>query len=185
MKRLIITLLVGTFMCLGCFAQDKEFANGFSSGGFWIMKDGMSGGFGEWSIPILNKDNGFYLRNNINIGGFGSTSSSSQIHFGGGIIGDRIIYGESIQLTDFAVKTYGFTGAGFGIFGSEGHKPFSNPFILSVLCGGGFELQYSQKSSFVMEFGGNQDIVVGKNRAAFADVNSIDPILILGYRRYY
>lgn len=179
MKRLITTLLVGIIMCLAGFSQ--EFNNGAASGGYWCMKEGIASGFGEWSFSLHNDEDGFVLRDCINIGCFGETKEKVW----GSVIGDKILIGKRFDAGNLVIRNYAMLGAGFGLFKAPEHSMISSPFLLSTVLGGGMELQYSKNLAFVIEFGGSQDFIVGDKREDFLAYQSISPILILGFRSYF
>lgn len=181
MRRTIIILMVGTLMCLAGFGQ--EFKTGVSSGGFWALKEGFGAGYGEWSFPLRNESDGFLLRDCIDIGGFGGTTNENK-EFGGCILSNKFIIGSALKVETFIVRSYGFASLGFGLFNAESHKLFSTPFLLSSIIGGGFEFQYSRSNSFVIEFGGDMDFIIGNERNAFTRFNNQGPILMLGFRSY-
>lgn len=179
MKRFISILWVGTILCLAGFSQEMK--NGIASGGFWCMKEGIASGFGEWNFPIHDGTDDFILRDCINIGGFGGT----QEKFGGAIIGNKILCGQKCNAGTLVIRTYGLAGVGFGLFGTENHLTFASPYLLSVIFGGGTEIQYSKNLAFVIEFGGSQDFIIGEGRKDFLNLESACPILMLGYRSYF
>lgn len=179
MKKIIVILLVTTFLCFNAIGQ--EFNHGVGNGGFWIMKEGMAGGYGEFSFPLHDESNVFVLRDCINIGGFGSTA---QKNTGGLLVGNKILIGGSYCNSLFIVRNYGFIGSGFGMFGCMSHKPFNTPFLVSTILGGGMEFQYSKNNAFVIEFGGDMDLVVGRGRKDFSELAGCGPILMLGFRSY-
>lgn len=178
MKRLITTLLVGTFLCLVGFAQ--EFNNGTASGGFWCMEEGVASGFGEWSFPLHNDSDGLVLRDCINMGGFGGTKED----FGGAFFGNKLLVGKRFNAGNFVVRNYAIASVGFGLFSAPNHSMVSSPFLLGTIFGVGMELQYSKKLAFVIEFGGNQDFFLGDKKEDFLDYESSNPILMLGFRSY-
>lgn len=145
------------------------------------MKEGIASGFGEWSFSLHNDEDGFVLRDCINIGGFGGTKEE----FGGAIIGDKFLIGKRFDTGSLVIRNYAMAGVGFGAFNTSDYFILSSPFILSTVFGGGMELQYSQKLAFVIEFGGSQDFIVGDKRESFLSYQSISPILILGFRSYF
>lgn len=175
-------LLVGTLLCLETYGQ--EFKNGTCSGGFWALKEGYGAGYGEWNFPLRNDSDGFLLRDAINIGGFGGNLEENK-GVGGCILGNKFMIGGTYNASEFVVRSYGFVSAGFGIFGAEGHKVFNAPFMISSIIGGGFEFQYSSDNSFVVEFGGDMDFLVGSGRKEYSQLSRSCPILMLGFRSYH
>lgn len=181
MKRLISTLLGLAVICFSGFAFDK--GNGISSGGFWAMEGNLGQGYGEWSFPVFSK-NDFFVRDNVTIGGFGGAADNN-INYGGCEIGNNVLFGGVYDLETFKVKAYGFFGVDYALFTSENHKLLSPSGLLGTVMGGGFEFQYSENNAFVVEYGGKYRCVIGKNRKEFSGFNSINPVLMLGYRSYY
>lgn len=144
------------------------------------MKEEIASGFGEWSFSLHNDSDGFVLRDCINMGGFGGIKEK----FGGGIVGDKLLIGKRFDSGNLVIRNYAMVGVGFGLFSAPEHSMISSPFLLSAVFGGGMEVQYSKNLAFVIEFGGNQDFIVGDKKEDFLDYQSIRPILILGFRSY-
>lgn len=166
-------------MCLACFGSEMK--NGNGTGGFWCVKDGLASGFGEWNFSLHNDKDGFVLRDCIDIGGFGGTRDD----YSGAILGNKFIIGGRYDAECFVFRSYGFLGAGFGIFRTEGHEFYDNPYLVSTVFGGGTEFQYSKDSAFVIEFGGSMDFFVGERRNEFSKNPKGGPILVLGFRSYF
>lgn len=170
-------------MCLSCFGT--EFKDGIASGGFCVIESNYGQGHGEWSFPIYKTDNGFMLRDNLTVGGFGSTIGNSKLAVGGASVGDNFIIGGFHDTDCFRVKSYAFLGADISLFICEGHPLFSPSAILGTQMGGGFEFQYSKANSFVIEFGGKSRYVIGQDRDLYTDYNSVNPLIKIGFRSYY
>jgi len=182
MKRLITCLFGFALLCSVGFA--KDFNNGISNGGFWVLDGNLGEGYGEWSFPILKTKNNFMIRDNVTIGGFGGASGNSMT-ICGFTVGDRLLFGGIYDDTGiFAVKAYGFAGVDFEMFGTKTHPLFSPSVRLGSTFGGGFEFQYTERNSFVVEYGGKYRYVIGKNMASYKEYNCINPVLMLGFRSY-
>jgi len=183
MKKLVTCLFGFALLCSIGFA--KEFSNGISSGGFFVLDSNYGEGFGEWSFPILKTEKNFMIRDNIFVGGFGGTTDGKAMGIGGFTVGNKIIYGSIYDNSDvFAVKTYGLLEIDVSMFGTENHPVFSPSVILGSTFGGGFEFQYDERNSFVVEFGGKYRYVIGENMASYSHLNGINPVIMLGFRSY-
>ncbi len=184
----MIVLLVAafsSFVMAENVSDNSENKERFAIGGFWEMEDNLSGGFGEWIIPIYKSENNFFLRDCINMGGFGIDLQGSSNSIGGFVAGNRLQFGGINDYQYFRIRAYGFAGCSFGIFSGKDHKPFDDTYILGGIGGGGFELQYSNRNAFCIEFGGNYISFIGKDYQDWEDFNTISPILMLGFRSYY
>jgi len=147
------------------------------------MEGNLGQGYGEWSFPVFSKNN-FFIRDNISIGGFGGATSNN-IDYGGCEIGNHLLFGGIYDLETFSVKTYGFFGAEYALFSAPDHLLLSPSGLLGTITGGGFELQYSENNAFVVEYGGKYRYVVGKDHKKYSKFNTINPVLMLGFRSYY
>jgi len=189
MKRLsVICILVAALSSFVMAEESKssgDFYNRGASGGFWAMQDDISSGYGEWSFAFVDDSNGFVLRDCINMGGFGMNDNVHQNYAGGMIMGDKLLIGGRYTLTDVVIRTYGIVGGHFGMFAGTNHEFFNPPFMAGCLVGGGFELQYTLKSAFAVEFGGSYTTVFGKNYKDYQQFSKMGPILMLGYRSYF
>ncbi len=190
MKRLLVTFAMAVLMNLCCLAvEDKsgemDFKRGFASGGFWTVQDNLCGGYGELNIPIVESDKGFMLRNAIKFGGFGSYFDTETRDVCGGFsIGDKFLIGERYDVRPFAIRSYGSVGCEFGMFFDDDHMFSNSPCMIAVDFGGGFEFQFTQKSAFVLEYGGKCSFVVGDNKESYSAFSHGGPILSIGYRSY-
>lgn len=170
-------------MCFSIFGT--EFKDSISSGGFCVVETNYGQGCGEWSFPIYSNEKGFMIRDNISLGGFGSTTTLALPGIGGFSIGDSLILGQIYDLDFLRIKVYGFFGGEFSLFYTKNHNFFSMPVMAGAQMGGGFEMQYTERNSFVVEFGGKSRYVVGKDMEEFKDYNSVNPIIKLGFRSYF
>lgn len=68
----------------------------------------------------------------------------------------------------FANGNYRFVSGGFWTCGQD-------------FCGG-FELQYSTNTAFVIEFGGINRLLLGKNKNDFEGYAKTNPVLTIGFR---
>jgi len=192
MKRLIIALvLVAGFCCAG-FAEENNSANvdyRITSGGFWVWEDNLSGGFGEFGVNLLPKENHFVLRNCFFIQGEGSSVDMSQgsgnsIEVGGLEIGDKILIGGRYNCPGFIIRSYGYIGGSFGFMSWDDHPFGSRPFMISAKFGGGFEFQYVRGCAFVAEFGGVQRFLVGGGKSNISNFPNHAPCLTIGFRTF-
>lgn len=181
-KRIFVILFGSTFFCLSVMGM--EFKNGISSGGFFVMEDDFGEGYGEWSFPIARIKN-FMIRDCASIGGFGKSTADRQIDFGGMSVGNTVHFGGIFDSQCFRIKSYGLIGAEFSLFSGIDHPLFCGSAMLGSIIGGGFEFQYTEKNAFAIEFGGKYRYVIGKDMNDFAGYNSINPVIIIGYRSYY
>ena len=198
MKRLILCLGLAAVLCGFVVAEervDATLADNSSSadiqyritnGGFWSCGQDFSGGFGEFGINLLPKENFFVLRDCIYVQGLGGnrcvnsdsiSAGNSQLDFGGLEIGDKLIIGGRTNCPGFIVRGYGFTSVSVGFYSYEGHAFWSLPLMLNLTFGGGFEFQYSKHTAFVMEFG-------GVNRIFHEDFSKSSSVLTIGFRSF-
>lgn len=183
MKR-IITFLFG-FALLCCVGFAKDFSNGISSGGFWVLDGNLGEGYGEWSFPIVKNKKNFMIKDSVTIGGFGGSSSGKVLDVYGLSVGNKLNCGCIYDDTGlFAIKVYGILGGDVSLIKTENHKFFSPSAIFGTIVGGGFEFQYTERSSFVAEFGGKYRYEIGENVALYKVVNNMGPVLMLGFRSY-
>lgn len=192
MKRFRIYLLLVAFLCNAGFADEytsaknndsTNFNNKFISGGFWSCGNERSGGFGELGFRLVDENlNHFVLRECITLGGYGSNLLKSGLDFGELQIGSKIIIGGMTNSNLFCIRSYGFAGIGFGIWGDKENSFASGSPLLELNFGGGFEFQYSQENAFVIEFGGRTEAPVGKIKNQFSPYTNSSPVLTIGYR---
>ena len=194
MKRfVIISLCLAAFALLPIFAEAENNVDGASPsfngssyfGGMWLCAGDFAGGYGEYGFSLLRQEKNFVLKDCIDLGGGGISSGEAEgKSMGTAFIGDRIIIGGRTDLSDFTIRSYGHFGAGFGLFGSEGHKPFDAPYMILLEGGGGFELQYTESSSFVIEYGGMAAPFAGGDCSAWEKYSIMGPYLSIGCRGY-
>lgn len=191
MKRLILCLGLAAVLCGFVVAEEKVntalAANNSSSaniqyritnGGFWSCGQDFSGGFGEFGINLLPKENFLVLRDCIYVQGLGGNRSvNSEQDFGGLEIGDKLIIGGRTNGEGFIVRTYGFTSVAAGFYSYEGHKFGSFPLMLNLTFGGGFEFQYVKHTALVLEFG-------GVNRLFPEGFSKSSSVLTIGFRSF-
>lgn len=170
-------------MCFGIFGT--EFKDSISCGGFCVVEANYGQGCGEWSFPIYTNEKGFTIRDNLSLGGFGSTTTMTVPRIGGFSIGDSLILGKIYDSDCMRIKVYGFFGGEFSLLATEKRFFINMPVMVGFQMGGGFELQYTERNSFVVEFGGKSRYVVGKDMDEFKDYNSVNPIIKLGFRSYF
>lgn len=163
--------------------ESSSFNNKFISGGFWSCGGERSGGFGELGFRLVDENlNHFVLRECITLGGYGSNLIKNGMDFGELQIGNKIIIGGMTNCNFFCIRSYGFAGIGFGIWGDTENSFASGSLLLEFNFGGGFEFQYSQKNAFVIEFGGRTEAPVGKRKNQFSPYTNSSPVLTIGYR---
>ncbi|MBQ0166208.1 MAG: hypothetical protein KBT02_03760 [Treponema sp.] len=185
MKRVTVFLLLVALMCSVGFAEDMSFAEGtFVSGGFWSCEGNRSGGFGEFGFALVEESkNGFVLRDCITLGGYGNTvTDSNGMKFGEGIIGDKLMIGGVTDCSLFKVRSYGFMGAGIGLWGDETYGFAEGAPMLELSFGGGFEFQYAASTAFVIEFGGRCEGPVGSEKDRYQAYTNSSPLLTIGFR---
>ena len=155
------------------------------SGGFWSCGQDFSGGFGEFGINLLPQEKILVLRDCIYVQGEGGTlSQKNELDFGGLEIGNKFIIGGRVNGSDFVVRNYGFTSLSFGMFSCKNHDFTSQPFMLNLSFGGGFEFQFVRHSAFVIEFGGTNRFFVGENCDEVKDFAKSAHVLTIGYRTF-
>lgn len=172
-------------MCFGGVGFAQEFKNGISSGGFCVIECNYGEGYGEWNFPIVTTKKDFILRDCITVGGYGVAYDQNNIYISGCSIGDKLIMGGMYTTDFYRVRAYGLFGIDFSMFKAPDHPLFSPSVIMATTMGGGFEFQYSERNSFVVEYGGKYRYVIGKNMTNYRAYNSINPIISFGYRSYY
>ena len=196
MKRTILSLILVAIICSVGFAEEnlsgeKTFANGnyrFVSGGFWTCGQDFCGGFGEFGFNLLAHEKSFLLRDCIFIQGEGGSLRRSNaanpepLDYGALTVGDKVLIGGRSDGIGFAVRSYGFTGASMSLFSCKNCSFFSQPMMLNILFGGGFEFQYSTNTAFVIEFGGINRLLLGKNKNDFEGYAKTNPVLTIGFR---
>jgi len=190
MKRLLVLTVLAAALCSVSLAAETVSSNipaepRCATGGFWVMKDGFSAGFGEWSFPLYAGKDGFFIRNCINVGGFSCLAAGSTDEIGGCILGNRIQLGGTYDCSGVVIRTYSILGAGMGLFSGTGKNISDAPYITSWMIGGGFEIQYSPCNAFCIEFGGDDTGFMGENCHNWSDYTTMSPILILGFRSYH
>ena len=120
----------------------------------------------------------YTISDNISLGGFGCAESGTNVDLGGASLGNKFIFGGIYDYAEcFIAKTYGFIGIELGFFSAANHNIFSPSFMLCPMMGGGFELQYTKRNSFVVEFGGKYRYVVGKNMSSYKQFNNINLVI--------
>lgn len=187
MKRFSCVLVLVALICCVGFADENrtaEFKSKFVSGGFWIGEEGKCGGGGENGFTIMEDRNGFFMRDCFTGAGYGGNLKGGKMEFGEIEIGNKFMLGGCFDLGNCIVRSYGTVGIDFGVFGTNDHSIFQNPFLLEVPCGGGFEFQYAKKSAFVIEFGGKYSMMIGKGAGDFAELANTCPRLTIGYRSF-
>ena len=192
MKRLIIVLSLVAGICCAGFADENASANvdyRTTSGGFWVIENNLTGGFGEFGINLLPKEKNFVLRNCFFVQGEGSSlelgeAPGNKIEVGGLEIGDKLLIGGRYNCPGFIIRSYGFIGGSFGFFSWDDHSFGSKPFIVSAKFGGGFEFQFSTDCAFVVEFGGVQRFLVGGTDVNLPNFSNHAPCLTIGYRMF-
>jgi len=185
MKRLIISLFGLALMCFGGVGFAQNFKNGIASGGFCVIESNYGQGYGEWNFPILTTEKGFILRDCVTMGGFGGTVEQNIISIGGFTVGNKFLMGGMYTTDSFRIRSYGLFGVDFSMFSTVDHPFYSPSDMMATLTGGGFEFQYSECSSFVIEYGGKFRYVIGKDMNNYKKYNEINPTISFGYRGYY
>lgn len=181
-KKLIICFCISAALCGFGFAEETaNIQYRITSGGFWSCGQDFSGGFGEFGINLLPKENFFVLRDCIYIQGLGGNSAgntgNTMLDFGGLEIGDKLIIGGRTNGEGFIVRGYGFTSAALGFYSYEDHAFWSLPLMLNLTFGGGFEFQYVKHTAFVIEFG-------GVNRIFNEGFSKSTSVLTIGFRSF-
>ncbi|MBO4533145.1 MAG: hypothetical protein J5726_05545 [Treponema sp.] len=179
MKRTAIVLVLVAIFCSVGFAEGSKSADikyRFTNGGFWTSGQDFCGGFGEFGINCLPEEKNFVFRNHIFCQGDGGKS------FGEFQVGDKLIFGGRVNGEGFITRTYCFTAGGFGLISCPGYKVSETPFLVHITFGAGFEFQYCQETAFVVEFGGDNRLLVGKNKQALKDFSRSSPVLTIGFR---
>lgn len=196
MKRISLVLVLVAIICSVGFAEEnlsgeETFANGnyrFVSGGFWSCGQDFAGGFGEFGFNLLPTEKAFVLRDCIFFQGEGGTLRNSSaanpdpLEYGALSIGDKILFGGRSNGNDFVIRSYGFTGASVSLFSCKNYGLFSQPVMLNILFGGGFEFQYMKNTAFVVEFGGRSRLMLGSNKSDFEGYAKSNPVLTIGFR---
>ncbi|MCR4947804.1 MAG: hypothetical protein K6A15_01470 [Treponema sp.] len=194
MKRIILLLFLVAVFCSVGFTEETEnsgvvvsanFNYRIVSGGFWCCGQNFSGGFGEFGVNLLPQEKIFVLRDCIYVQGEGGTlSQKNGFDFGGLEIGNKLIIGGRVNCYGFVVRNYGFTSFSFGMFSCKNHVFTSQPFMLNLSFGGGFEFQFVRHSSFVVEFGGIKRFFAGEKNEDFQEFSKTEPVLTIGYRTF-
>ena len=193
MKRTVIALVLVAIFCSVGFAEGSNSADvkyRFSSGGFWTSGQDFCGGFGEFGINCLPQEKFFVLRDCIFCQGDGGTLRTSSIahpdplEFGEFQVGDKLIIGGRVNGTGFIVRTYGYTSVALGLMSCTGHKFGTIPMLVNIGFGGGFEFQYTTNTAFVVEFGGNNRLLAGKNKDVLQGYSKSNPVLTIGFRTF-
>lgn len=166
--------LVGIFSLVSLlFAQEgnqvtsekSDYKRGLSLAGLWEVDNLRSGGEFEVGFPLNNKENKFVFRDYFTVGGYGWNSSYGEVS-----LGNKIQFGGKVHETDLLVISYGFILANASYIIGE-----TSVFDFWIGGGGGFEIQYNEGSSFIIEYGGK-----GLIKKATGT-----PFITLGYRQYY
>ena len=194
MKKIIILLILVAMICSVGFAEEAGVTDGPASakfdyrtvsGGFWSCGQDFSGGFGEFGVNLLPEEKILVLRDCIYVQGEGGTlSQENKLDFGGLEIGNKLIVGGRVNCSDFAVRNYGFTSLSFGMFSCKNHDFTSQPFMLNLSFGGGFEFQFVKHTAFVVEFGGCNRYFVGEKSEDVKDLSKSAHVLTIGYRTF-
>ena len=184
-------LILVAIFCFAGFAEEArektsaKYNYRIVSGGFWSCGQDFSGGFGEFSVNLLPRENFFVLRDCIFVQGEGGyLGSEKQLDFGGLEIGDKLIFGGRVDCSDYIVRSYGYAGCAFGMFSCEGHEFSSAPFMINLNYGGGFEFQFVRHTAFVVEFGGVKRFLAGGEKKGFEVFSKSTPVLTIGYRTF-
>ena len=195
MKRLIVLLSLVAVICSVGFAEEIKNENSAAkiqyrttSGGFWSCGPDFSGGFGEFGINLLPKENHLVLRDCIFFQGEGGyLAKNDGLEFGVFQVGDKLIIGGRSDCPGFIVRSYGFTGFSMGFISCKGHTFGKPPYVLNLSYGGGFEFQYIRSLAFVVEFGGVNRILAGlddDSRKVFKDYSKSSSTLTIGFRSF-
>jgi len=196
MKRRCLVLVLVAIICSVGFAEEnlsgeETFANGnyrFASGGFWSCGQDFAGGFGEFGFNLLPTEKAFVLRDCIFVQGEGgilrnsNSANPDPLEYGALTIGDKVLFGGRTNGNGFVVRSYGFTGASVSLFSCTNHGFFSQPMMLNILFGGGFEFQYSVNTAFVIEFGGLNRLLLGSGKSDLKGYAKSNPVLTIGFR---
>lgn len=148
-KNKLCLLLVLSVLLAKSFADDNNnsFLRGLHSSSGFVIENSRSGGYGDLGFILVKKED-WDIRNNIGLHGYGSGDY--------GYIGlsEKISIGGWFEKSEIAIRSYGSISFLACAYGGNGKTPFSMPLSLDVLGSGGFEIMYTVKQSFFIEYGG-------------------------------
>lgn len=165
--------------------EPKTFQRGLSVGASWNVQRERHGGRLEVGLPIVDEESGWLLRASFGLGGYGGSPRQPKTGWGGLALDAKIIGGGKIQRVDYAVRSYGYLSGEFGMFSTGTKSIHTNPFMMGMGFGGGFEFQFATSVAFFIECGGSLNFIVGNGVESFSVLEGGSPALSIGWRNYF
>lgn len=148
-KNKLCLLLVLSVLLAKSFADDNNnsFLRGLHSSSGVVIENSRIGAYGDLGFLLLKKEQ-WDIRNNIGLHGYGSND------YGYIGISEKISIGGWFEKSDLAFRSYGSIIILTCAYGGNGKTVFSLPLSMDVLMSGGFEIMYTVKQGFFIEYGG-------------------------------
>lgn len=162
------SIFLGIFLFLSTLIFGQDFKHGISFAGIWETEINKAGGGFEFGFPLTKSESNFLVRDYFTINGYGWYSK-----IGEGSIGNKLQFGAKFLNESFLVISYGFFSFSANLLMNE-----SKNFGFSFGGGGGFELQFDEKNSFFVEYGGRgmlTKLEIAQTSSSFCTI---------GYRQY-
>ena len=80
--------------------------------------------------------------------------------------------------------TYGFARSEGGLILGSGRDPFSDPYIVEIGGGAGFEYRFSEHNAWFSEFGGGMLLLLSDDEALSEDLEGSYVMMTVGLRHY-
>lgn len=81
--------------------------------------------------------------------------------------------------------TYGFARSEGGLILGSGRVPFSDPYIVEIGGGAGFEYRFNEHNSWFSEFGGGMLLLLPENEALSEGLEGSYVMMSVGLRHYF
>lgn len=147
--KIFCKVLVFAILISACFTEEgsESFYRGMYSSSGVVIENERSGGYGDFGFSIAKNEN-WDIRNTIGLHGYGSGEY--------GFIGlsEKVSFGGWFPKSEAAFRPYGSVTFLTCAFGGSGKSLFSLPVSMDIIGSGGFEIMYTSKQSFFIEYGG-------------------------------
>jgi hypothetical protein len=185
MKKLLPVAVAVFLLGIAGFAEEEKTSDsqnkGISISGVWTAQSFKTGGGFELGIPVYT-GKGCEYRDFILVDGYGSR----EYDFGEFAIGNKFRFGGLVKANGFTIIPYGFVQIEAGLIINGESKLFQPPFSFSFGGGGGFELQFSKRTAFFVEYGGTGFYLLGDDSDCLSGGSITGGDLVsIGYRTYF
>lgn len=152
-KTLWVFLMAAVLVSAGFAEENTGFLRSLYSSSGVVIENDRSGGYGDVGFSIYEKDT-WDIRNTIGLHGYGSNT------YGYIGISEKVSFGGWFEKSETAFRPYGSVSVIGCLFGGSGKSLASLPVSLDILGSGGFEIMYTEKQSFFIEYGGGYSFTV-------------------------